>query len=158
MSVPSATRKGGTNAPLIAKTLTLRDQRRSQKGRKIRTQNKESIMKKTLGKAIVLILVLIISNICVAAQTRIRFARGSTSASVSSSIGGYASRSYVLGARYGQLLSANISSRNGCVTFSNGASSISYVTESGNNYLYLKNGCRGTTGYTLTVSINYGSD
>jgi hypothetical protein len=115
-------------------------------------------MKKLNAKTIFLMVVFLAAGSELRAQTRIRFARGSTSASVSSSIAGYGSKSYVLGARYGQYLSANVSSRNGCVTFSNGASSINYITENGSNYLYLKNGCRGTTAYTLTVSINYGSD
>lgn len=115
-------------------------------------------MKKIIVKVVVLFLIIISSSSDLLAQTRIRFARGRTSASVSGVIGGSGGRSYVLGARYGQYLSANISSRNGCVTFSNGATSTSYITRAGNNYLYLSNGCRGQTGFTLTVSINYGSD
>jgi len=115
-------------------------------------------MKKIIVKSVALILLLTSSSFDIFAQTRIRFARGRTSTSVSSKIGGGGSRSYVLGARYGQYLSANVSSRNGCVTFGNGATSTSYTTSSGNNYLYLNNGCRGLTSYTLTVSINYGSD
>ena len=46
------------------------------------------------------------------AQTRIRFARGRTSASVSSTIYGNAQRKYILAARAGQYLSATVSSRN----------------------------------------------
>lgn len=109
-------------------------------------------------KAFSLLLILLISSSDLFAQTRIRFARGRTSATASGSVGGKGSRSFVLGARYGQYLSANVSSRNGCVTFSNGATSTSYVTDSGNNYLYLSNGCSRQTSFTLTVSINYGSD
>ncbi len=115
-------------------------------------------MKKIIVKSVVLILVLVSLSSDVLTQTRIRFARGRTSTSVSGRIGGGGSRSYVLGARYGQYLSANVSSRNGCVTFGNGATSTSYITRSGSNYLYLNNDCRGLTSYTLTVSINYGSD
>jgi hypothetical protein len=115
-------------------------------------------MKKLNVKAFILILILGLSTTDVLAQSRIRFARGSTSATVSGNLIGNGSRSYVLGARYGQYLSANVSSRNGCVTFSNGATSTSYITKSGNNYLYLNNGCGRQTGFTLTVSINYGSD
>ncbi len=92
------------------------------------------------------------------AQSRISFARGRTSATVSGKITGQMDRSYVLSARNGQHLSANVSSRNGCVQFTNGATSISYITQSGSNYLYLINRCRNTTGFTITVSINYGSD
>lgn len=104
--------------------------------------------------------VLFLLAVCseVSAQTRIRFARNRTSASVSSTIGGNSSRTFVLGARYGQSLSATVSSRNGCVVFGNGATSTSYITRGGNNFLYLRNNCGRMTSFTLTVSINYGSD
>ena len=115
-------------------------------------------MKKLIVKTVVLILVVISSSSDILTQTRIRFARGRTSTSISGRIGGGVARNYVLSARYGQYLSANVSSRNGCVTFGNGATGTSYTTNPGNNYLYLSNGCRGLTSYTLTVSINYGSD
>lgn len=114
-------------------------------------------MKKTIVKIIILVLILIdFDSEALAQETRIRFARGSTSASVSGRLGGGWERGYVLGARYGQYLTANVSSRNGCVTFiANGATSIGYTTRWGNNFLYLSNGCRGTTRFTLTVSIRY---
>ena len=105
-----------------------------------------------------MLLILVISTSDISAQTRIRFARGRTSTTVSGTIGGNSTRTYVLGAKYGQYLSANVSSRNGCVKFSSGATETSYITDPGNNYLYLSNNCRSQTGFTLTVSINYGSD
>ena len=111
-------------------------------------------MKKLNVKAVILMLILVVSSSDLFAQTRIRFARGRTSTSVSGSVGGNSSRTYVLGASYGQYLSANVSSRNGCVTFSNGATSTSYTTTRGNNYIYLSNGCGRATSFTLTVSIN----
>ena len=115
-------------------------------------------MKKLGAKILFLSLILVVSSANLLAQTRISFARGRTSASVSSQIGGYAERSYVLSAKYGQVLSATVSSRNGCVKFNNGATSITYITQPGNNFLYLVNSCRNNTGFTLTVAINYGSD
>lgn len=116
-------------------------------------------MKNLSIKALVLIMVLMASSSDLFAQTqRIRFARGTTSASVSGQMVYGGERRFVLGARYGQYLSANVSSRNGCVRFSNGATSTSYITEPGSNYLYLINSCRGATRFILTVSINYGSD
>ncbi|MBP9665518.1 MAG: hypothetical protein KBD94_12950 [Pyrinomonadaceae bacterium] len=92
------------------------------------------------------------------AQTRIKFARGRTSATVSGSLSGGATRTYVLGARNGQVLSGNVSSGNGCVVFSGGATSTSFITRSGNNYVSVTNQCRRVTRYTMTVSINFGSD
>lgn len=115
-------------------------------------------MKKIFAKAFILILILIVSNADLQAQTRIRFAKGRTSTTVSGAVGGGSGRTFVLGARYGQYLSANVSSRRDCVTFSNGATSTSYITSRGNNYLYLRNNCGSQASFTLTVSINYGSD
>lgn len=94
----------------------------------------------------------------IAAQTRIRFARGRTSATVAGQIGGGATRTYVLGARAGQVFSGNISSRSGCVRFTEGATSSSFVTERGDNLVSITNSCRRMTSFTMTVSINYGSD
>jgi hypothetical protein len=60
----------------------------------------------------------------------------------------------VLGARNGQRLSANVSSRGGCIQF-NGTTSISMTTEDGNNYLDISNECKGgAIRYSLTVSIH----
>lgn len=114
----------------------------------------ETKMKKFHTAALILILILVVSSPYVFAQSRIRFSRGSTSASVSGTLYGGDTRTYVLNARYGQYLSANVSSRNGCVTFQNGETSASYTTISGNNHLYVGNGCGRTTSFTLTVSIS----
>lgn len=115
-------------------------------------------MKKIFIKVLVLFLVSICLSHNLFAQTRIRFAKGRTSATVSGTVGGNGERSYVLRARYGQYISANVSSRSDCVIFSNRATSLSYITESGDNYLFLTNNCRRQVSFTLTVSINYGSD
>ena len=89
------------------------------------------------------------------AQTRIRFARGRTSATVSGDIKANATRSYVLGAKSGQYLSGNVSSKNGCVKFAEGTTSLGFTTESGDNIISITNTCRTATTFTLTVSINY---
>jgi hypothetical protein len=89
----------------------------------------------------------------VSSQTRIRFARGRTSATVTSTIRGNAQRKFVLGARAGQTLSANISSRNGCVVLGNQETGTSYTTDPGDNIIDVFNNCRSTTTFTLTVSI-----
>ena len=110
-------------------------------------------MRKLLTRGIVVLMAVTILGIDNFAQTRIRFARGRTSASVSSSIGGNSQRKYILAARGGQTLSANVSSRNGCVVLGNQETSTSYVTDSGDNYIDLFNRCRTATGFTLTVSV-----
>ena len=114
-------------------------------------------MKRSFIGAVVLVL-LIGLNVDILAQTRISFVRGRTSSTVSGRIYGDGSNSYVLRARRGQLLSANLSSRSDCILFSNGATSTSYITRAGSNYLYLTNRCGRSATFTLTVSINYGSD
>jgi hypothetical protein len=115
-------------------------------------------MKRTLVKgAIALVLAAVFSSDTLA-QTRIRFARGRTSATVSGTLSAGATKTYVLGARYGQVLSGNVSSGNGCVIFSDGATSMSRITESGDNYVSVTNNCRRLTRFTMTVSINFGSD
>jgi hypothetical protein len=118
--------------------------------------NKEKIkMRKINTRVIILLIIFVVGSSDLLAQTRIRFARGTSSTVAGKMV--YGERSFVLGARYGQYLSANVSSRNGCVRFSNGGTSTSYITRSGNKYLYLINSCRQRN-FTLTVSIQYGSD
>lgn len=115
-------------------------------------------MKTIKIKAVLLIAVLAISSFDLFAQTRIRFARGRTSATVTGTIGGAGGdweRGFVLRAKYGQYFSANVSSSNGCVQFTeNGSTSLGFTTRSGDNYIYLNNGCRRATKFTLTISIN----
>lgn len=112
-------------------------------------------MKKLITVSILSLMFVGIAMESVSAQTRtrIRFARGRTSATVSGSISGNAQRKYVLGASAGQTLSANISSRNGCVVLGNQQTSESYSTDRGDNIIDVFNNCRGATTFTLTVSI-----
>lgn len=51
------------------------------------------------------------------AQTRVRFARGKSSATMTGSIGRKASKCYLLGARDGQLIEAKLRSRSGKAQF-----------------------------------------
>lgn len=115
-------------------------------------------MKKLSLKLLFLSIIVVASGIVVSAQSRINFARGRTSATVSGKVNGQMDRSFVLGAKNGQWLTASVSSRNGCVQFTNGSTGISYETRTGNNYLYIINRCRNTTSFTITVSIVWGSD
>lgn len=89
------------------------------------------------------------------AQTRVRFARGRTSATVSGSLTANATRTYVLGAKSGQYLSGNVSSKNGCVKFTDGSTALGVSTQSGDNIVSITNYCRTATTFTLTLSINY---
>ena len=115
-------------------------------------------MKKLALQMILIGLMVAMTSSDLSAQTRISFVRGRTSATVSGSTSAYNNRSFVLSAKYGQVLSANVSSKNGCIKFTNGATSISYITKPGNNALNIVNNCRTATRFSLTVSINFGSD
>ncbi|HEY8560902.1 MAG TPA: hypothetical protein VIL74_11060 [Pyrinomonadaceae bacterium] len=91
------------------------------------------------------------------AQARIRFARGRSSASVSSSIAAGGSRTYVLGARSGQTLNATLSCGNGNCDFGEGerhdTSYSEYVDRNGDVYITVHNHGRRATNFTMTVSI-----
>jgi hypothetical protein len=87
------------------------------------------------------------------AQTRLKFAKGRSSATVSGSIGANLHRAYVLGASEGQSLSANVSSKNDCVKFTEGTTTVNLSMKMGNNRLSLTNYCSHMTAFTMTVSI-----
>ena len=91
----------------------------------------------------------------VSSQTRIRFARGRTSASVAGFLAGNEIRKFVLGARNGQHLTANVSSGNGCVKFVGEGTTEDFTTTGGDNDLRIINDCGRRTNFKLTVSINY---
>ena len=110
-------------------------------------------MKRSWFRIAVLSLLVLAFSSEMFAQTRIRFARGRTSASVSGSLGAGASRDYVVGARSGQTFSANVSSRNGCVKFSWGGTSRSFETRGGDNVFGVTNHCSRATNFTMTISI-----
>jgi hypothetical protein len=110
-------------------------------------------MKKSIKPALLAILAILILTGSSFGQTRIRFARGRTSATVRSTIGSNGERNFVLRAAEGQRLSANVSSRNGCVTFGTNSTSQSYTTDYGDNYINIFNTCGATT-FTLTVTID----
>ena len=118
-------------------------------------------MKKTASTMLVLVMTVLMATADLAAQSRIRFRRGSTSASVSGRIGvnrgvaGANYRSYVVRANGGQTISATLSSGNGKVAFAeNDQTSYTIQTDSARDYeLHIYNGGANSTTYTLTVSI-----
>src|SRR4051794_39143774 len=82
------------------------------------------------------------------AQSRIRFAHGRTSATISGTLRAEGVRRYVLGARSGQSLTGNISSRGDCVKFTDGSTSLALATDSGDNWISVTNYCGRTATYT----------
>jgi len=109
---------------------------------------------KRLAIALLALVIIAVAATEAFTQTRIRFAPGRTSASVTGSLAGGATRRFVLGARDGQYLSGNVSSKNGCVKFIGGSTAIDFVTVGGSNYVSITNSCRSATSFILTVSIN----
>ena len=77
---------------------------------------KLNLIFKTLTiKSFVVLIMIGTMDSAVFSQTRIRFARGKTSATVSGNLSSYASRSYVLGASRGQTMTVRVSSTSGRV-------------------------------------------
>lgn len=118
-------------------------------------------MKKTISMTLALALTLLLTTVGLAAQERVRFKRGSSSATVSGRIGvnrgvaGANYRSYVVRANAGQTISATVSSRNGKVAFAeNDQTDYTIQTDSARDYeLHIYNGGENETSYTLTISI-----
>jgi len=115
-------------------------------------------MLKKLGlKMLVLMLLGVMLTTDSLAQTRIRFARGRTSASVSGTISADGARTYVLGARRGQTLSATLSCSNGKCDFAEGdlhdTQYSQYINSSGDVEITLHNHGSRATRFTMTVSI-----
>ncbi len=118
-------------------------------------------MRKTTSTILAAALMLLLITGDVAAQTRISFRRGSTSATVRGTIGvnrgiaGANYRTYVLRANAGQTISATVSSRNGKVAFAeNDETDYTIMTDSARDYeLRIYNGGENRTSYAITVSI-----
>lgn len=115
-------------------------------------------MLKKLGiKMLVLAMIGLMAANDTLAQTRIRFARGRSSTSVSGTMAAGGSRSYVLGARSGQTLNAALSCGNGKCDFAEGdlhdTSYSEYVDRNGDMYITIHNHGARATNFTMTVSI-----
>jgi hypothetical protein len=118
-------------------------------------------MRRTITATLALVIFLTAAAAVLAAQERIRFKRGSSSATVSGQIGvnrgvaGANYRSFVVRANAGQTISATVSSGNGKVAFAeNDSTSYTIQTDAARDYeLHIYNGGANNTKYTLTVSI-----
>jgi hypothetical protein len=116
---------------------------------------------KKVSILLALTLIVLLTSTDLTAQSRINFKRGSTSATVSGTIGvnrgvaGANYRSYVLRAKAGQTISATLSSDNGKVAFvENDQTSYSVTANRTRDYvLRIYNGGDKSTKYTITVSI-----
>ena len=114
------------------------------------------MLKKISVYFITLSMVLLLTSSDLMAQTRIRFARGRNSATVSGTLSNGGSRSYVLRAKSGQVITATLSSTNGKVDFTQGSvhdTQYSVTTDRNGDYYIDIDNHGGRTRYTLTISI-----
>ena len=90
-------------------------------------------------------------------QTRIRFARGRSSTTVSGSLSAGAERSYILRASAGQTMTVRVTSRNGNVWVDLGGNNVGTAEtvelHSTDEYIITVHNDGGATGYSLYVAI-----
>jgi hypothetical protein len=111
-------------------------------------------MMKIANKIVAVFAIAAFCNVSALADTRIRFAKGRTSATVSGRVARGGRVCYVAGARTGQQLTATISSRSGKVRiFESGETSYSYEVEQSGDQSVCVDNLVGATTYSLTVSI-----
>ncbi len=118
-------------------------------------------MKKGISYFLALTMLFVMSVTDLSAQTRIQFARGATSKTVTGTIGvnrgvaGANYRTFVLNVRNGQTISATVSARNGNVVFTdNDSTSLRYrASYSGDHEISIYNGGSNSTSFSLTVSV-----
>lgn len=115
------------------------------------------MLKKTGLNVLIVALISLMSVSDSLAQTRIRFQRGRSSATVTGTLAGGATRGFVLGARAGQTLTATLSCGNGKCDFTQGelhdTSYSHYVENNGDVYISIDNHGARATNFTMTVSI-----
>lgn len=122
--------------------------------------NKLNFITKTLlVKTFVVLLIIGMIDSAVYSQTRIRFARGKSSATVTGKLNSGSQRTYILGARAGQMLTVRIEAA-GNIWFDIGGneieeSSITIECRSTDDYeITVHNDDEYSTTYSLFVAIN----
>ncbi|MEQ1763762.1 MAG: hypothetical protein ABL984_11520 [Pyrinomonadaceae bacterium] len=109
---------------------------------------------KIYSKLFALIAVAAFSNVAAFADTRIRFAKGRTSATVTGRVANGGRICYFAGAKVGQQFTATVSSRSGkVVIFESGETSYAYEVEVRGDQSVCVDNLAGSTTYSLTVSI-----
>lgn len=115
------------------------------------------MLKKIGVKLLVLAMISVMLTTDSLAQSRIRFARGRSSATLTGTLAAGATRGFVLGASRGQTLTATLSCGNGKCDFTQGerhdTQYSQYVDSNGDMYISIDNHGNRATNYTMTVSI-----
>lgn len=115
------------------------------------------MLNRMTGKILALIMVCLLTGSDLSAQTRIRFAKGRSSATVSGTISPNSNRTFVVRADGGQFARVSVSPRNLRI-FSDAApkgesGSSSFDTYNGDNEFGLYNPTNRAVRYTMTISI-----
>ena len=111
---------------------------------------------KLVMKSLALAAIVLLTTSSLTAQTRVRFRRGTNSATVSGRLGRGGVRSYVLRASAGQSLTATLSSGNGKVDFTQGSvhdTQYNRTLDYNGDVEIVIDNHGGPTNYTLTISI-----
>lgn len=89
------------------------------------------------------------------AQTRypVQFPAGASQAVVPGQLKAFEKRTYVLEAKEGQQLSADLTSDNTGTRFGDNSTHLGYLTSSGENYVMVWNNGRAVSNFKLKVSI-----
>ncbi len=115
------------------------------------------IIKSLIIKSFIVLLLIGSLDSAVFSQTRLRFPRGRTSATVSGSISSLSSRSYVLGASRGQTMTVRVNSKTNGVWVDIGGNDVGKGTtielRSTDDYIITVHNDGGATKYSLLVSI-----
>ncbi len=115
------------------------------------------MIKKISVYFVMLTMVLLLTSAELFAQTRIRFAKGRSSATITGTIPAKSNRTFVVGARSGQMARVSVNQRSLSI-FTNEApkgesGSSSFETYSGNNEFGIYNPTNRPIRYTMTISI-----
>lgn len=109
---------------------------------------------KIYSKLFAISAILAFANVAAFADTRIRFAKGRTSATVTGRVANGGRVCYFAGAKAGQQFTATVSSRSGkVVIFESGETSYAYEVETRGDQSVCVDNLGGATTYSLTVSI-----
>lgn len=114
-------------------------------------------IKTLIIKAFALLMIVGMTDSAAFAQTRIRFARGRSSATVSGSLSAGAERSYILRASEGQTMTVRVTSRNGDVRVDLGGNDVGTGTSvelrSTDEYIITVHNDGGATSFSLYVAV-----
>lgn len=114
------------------------------------------MLRKTGVRVVALLLMTALCSTELLAQKRIRFKRGTSSATVGGKIAANGYTEYVINGREGQVMTITIASGNGAVVVNAGTASgkdFSLDMSGGDHLLSIVNTAKTATKYMLTVSI-----